>query len=95
MAIAMLLEFTGGTLQQYDQVIEELKLGGRLARGGIFHVVGPADGGIRIVDVWESQEAAEAFQRDRLGPVSQKLGIPQPKVTVWPVHNILTEKYQG
>lgn len=95
MAIALLLEFPGAGQQLYDQIVQELKLGGRLAKGGIFHVSGPMDGGMRIVDVWESQEAFDTFQRDRLGPIAQKLGLAVPKVTVWPVHNMLMEKYQG
>lgn len=90
MAIAVLMEFPAGTMEQYDAVIEEMNLGGKPTQGGIFHVAGPMEGGgIRIVDVWESQEAMERFTREQIGPITQKHGIAAPKVTVWPVRNML------
>src|SRR5437764_1369145 len=45
MAVAMLLEWPGATIEQYDAVIRDLDLGGKSYRGGIFHVAGPAEGG--------------------------------------------------
>ena len=44
-----------------------------------------------MVDVWESQDAFNTFVAV-LGPVAQSVGIPQPQVTIWPIHNILTPK---
>lgn len=44
---------------------------------------------MRIVDVWESQEAMERFTHEQIMPITQKYGIAAPKVTVWPVRNIL------
>lgn len=91
MAIAVLMEFPTGTVEQYDAVIAEMNLGGKTAPGGIFHVAGPMEGGgIRIVDVWESQEAMEKFAGEQIMPITQKHGIAPPRVTVWPVRNTLT-----
>ncbi|MHB8648116.1 MAG: hypothetical protein ACYDAR_20230 [Thermomicrobiales bacterium] len=90
MAIAVLMEFPAGTLAQYDAVIEEMKLGGKLAPHGIFHIAGPMEGGgIRIVDVWDSQEAFDDFARNKIGPITQKHGIAAPNLTIWPAHNML------
>ncbi len=90
MAIAVLMEFPSGTLEQYDAVIAEMNLGGKPAPHGIFHVAGPKEGGgMRLVDVWESQEAMERFTAEQIVPITQKHGIAPPNVTVWPVHNIL------
>ena len=88
--LAMILEWRGVEQREYDAVIEALELGGKTYKGGVFHVAGPMDGGWRVVDVWESQEAFDAFLRDKLGPVSQRLGVPAPQITAWPVHNTLT-----
>jgi len=91
MAIAVLMEFPVGTVEQYDAVIEEMNLGGKPGPGGIFHVAGPMEGGgMRIVDVWESQEAMEKFAGEQIMPITQKHGLAPPTVTVWPVHNTLT-----
>ncbi len=95
MAIALIMEFHGGTIEQYDAAIEALQLNGRVPQGGIFHVAGPMDGGIRIVDVWESQDLVDTFMRERMGPVTERLGIVRPQITVWPVHNMLNEPYTG
>src|SRR6266566_4717285 len=59
MAVAFLQELPGATQEQYDQVVETLR--GQTAEGRIFHVAGPIEGGWRIVDVWESQEAVNKF----------------------------------
>jgi hypothetical protein len=42
-------------------------------------VCGPtSDGGWRMVDVWESQEAFERFANELLIPQARALGFPQP-----------------
>jgi hypothetical protein len=90
MAVAVMLEFPVGTVEQYDAVIDEMQLGGKPAPHGIFHVAGPMEGGgMRIMDVWDSQKAFEDFAQNKIGPITQKHGIGAPKVTVWPVHNTL------
>lgn len=89
MAVAVLLEFPAGSLEQYDAVIEEMNLGGKPAPHGIFHVAGPTESGLRIVDVWDSPEEFEHFAQNKIGPITQKHGIAAPTVSVWPVHNML------
>ena len=91
MAIAVMQDFPGGTQQQYDQVLEQLDLGGNTPKGNLFHTAGPIDEGWRVLDVWESQDALNAFLA-KLGPIAQSAGAPQPQVTIWPIHNILTPK---
>jgi quinol monooxygenase YgiN len=89
MALAFLFELPGTTQEQYDQVIEKLQLGGRTYPGQLFHVAGPMEGGWRVVDVWESQEAADKFLQAKLGQAFQEVGIAPTQPKVWPVHNIL------
>jgi hypothetical protein len=73
MAIAVVQVFRGGTLEQYDRVIESLNFtpGGQGAPGGLFHWVTETDGDVRITDVWDSREAFEAFARDKIGPAKR------------------------
>jgi hypothetical protein len=90
MAIAVLMEFPGATVEQYDAVVAETNPGGKPGPGGIFHVAGPSEGGgIRIVDVWESREAMEKFAGEQIMPILQEHGVAAPKMTVWPVHGML------
>jgi hypothetical protein len=92
MAIAVIMDFTEGTLEDYDKVVQRLGLapGGPGAPGGLFHWVSGTDGGARIVDVWQTREQADAFYQDKLGPVTTELGLPQPEISYFDVHNFQT-----
>jgi hypothetical protein len=87
MALAFLFEIPGVTEVQQDQIMEHLQRGGKTAQGRIFHLDGPMEGGWRILDVWESQEAANTFFQEALGTTLQALGLAlaQPR-QVWTVH---------
>ena len=94
MAVAFLQEFSEGTQEQYDQAMEKLARSGIRSEGRIFHVAGPIEAGIeagwRIVDVWESQEAFDAFIQQS-GPVLQETEMwPPDLIKDWPVHNLLS-----
>ena len=89
MATVMSMEWPGVTQEQYDRVMSNLGLDKNPPTGGIFHVAGFTGGSLRVLDVWESQQAFERFQNDRLTAAVQKAGITtQPKVQFYPVHNI-------
>jgi hypothetical protein len=59
----------------YDAIIQELDLERRPASGALAHACGFDDGGICVVDVWESRHDFDAFLSDRLGPVFAKLNV--------------------
>jgi hypothetical protein len=93
MAIGVILEFKGATLDQYDQLIDRMGLQprGPGAPGGIFHWVTATDDGLRITDVWETREHFEQFARDQIGPYAQEIGLPSPpQITFHEVHNYQT-----
>ena len=93
MAVAVVLDFEGATLDQYDQVIEKMGFspGGAGAPGGLFHWVTKTDDGIRVVDVWESREQFQDFADNQIGPHTQEVGLPNPpRVHFHDVHNHLT-----
>jgi hypothetical protein len=89
-AIAVQLDFPGGTLEEYDQALESIGFlpGGPAARGELFHWVTATDGGIRVVDVWESREAFDSYFEKSVLPVLSEVGAPDPPVIhVFDVHN--------
>jgi hypothetical protein len=90
MAVAFLFENPGMTQEQYDQVVETLQRDGKTAQGRLFHLAGPMEGGWRVLEVWESQEAWDKFLRETLGPLLQGAGAPPPHQQLWPVHNSLS-----
>jgi len=96
MAVAFLLEIPGFTPEQSAAVLQALGLDENPAAGQVMHLEGPMEGGMRIVDVWDSAEAFQAFVKERLAAAFQKAGATfpadmQPKA-VWPVTGILMVK---
>ena len=93
MAVAVELNFSGATLEQYDQVLEKMGFAhrGPGAPGGIFHWVTKTDGGIRVVDVWESKEQFERFAQEQIGPYTKEAGFEgEPEIRFSDVYNYLT-----
>ena len=86
------LFFPGGTVEQYDQVIEKMGFthGGRGAPGGMFHWVTATDNGFRVTDVWETQEQFQQFAEEKIEPLTQEVGLSRPNVTIHHVHHHLT-----
>jgi hypothetical protein len=64
--------------------------------GRLVHVAGPTDEGVRIIDVWESEEAWEQFRSERLAPAMAALGGPScPEPTfrdLHPEHVVLRDR---
>jgi hypothetical protein len=89
MAIAMMVDNNGGTQEIYDRVRERLGL--EKPAGGIFHAAGPSpDGGWRVIEVWDSEEDAKRFVKERLLPAFEAVGAaPPPPPQFWPVHNYM------
>jgi hypothetical protein len=55
--------------------------------GLIVHLAGPTDEGFRVIAVWESEAAWQAFRAERLQPAIAALGGPsQPEPTFRDLH---------
>jgi hypothetical protein len=93
MAVAVQLDFKGATLDQYDQIIQKMgfRPEGSGGPGGLFHWVTKTADGIRVTDVWQAREQFEKFAAEKIGPITQAVGIPEPPVIqFFEVHNYLT-----
>lgn len=89
MPTIMYMEWPGVTQEQYNRVMNLLGLDANPPKGGIFHVAGFSGGALRVLDIWESQQNFEQFQKDRLTNAVQQAGInTQPKVQYFPAHNV-------
>ncbi len=90
MAVAIVMDFPGATLDHYNAVIQRMGFDpmGTPPEGAIFHFVVKTDDGVRVTDVWETMEQFDAFAKEQIGPHSEAAGIPGPPVTsVYEVHN--------
>jgi hypothetical protein len=88
MAVVMSMNWAGVTAEQYDAVRDAVKWEDGVD-GGVFHVAWFQDGSMRVVDVWESAEAFDAFVNDRLMPGVAQVGLEgQPEVDIQPAHRV-------
>jgi hypothetical protein len=90
MAILMVLELPGATVEQYDKVHEVMAdSGGADAEGLVSHVAGPTDDGLLIIDVSESEDAMNRFVGEQVAPAMEEVGVPQARPRIFPVHNLI------
>jgi hypothetical protein len=93
MAMAVVMDFQGGTLAQYD---EALRLMGFQREGGgppgaLFHWTAATPDGLRVVDVWRSREEFDRFAMEQMGPITQQAGFTSaPAMAFFDVYNYLT-----
>ena len=91
MAFAIVAEMPGLSRGQYEMVVTKVNESGSPA-GVLFHGGGPIEGGYRVVEVWESAEAAQQFYDSEV--LKQATGslpaeLQQPRVVLtWPVHGL-------
>lgn len=82
MTVALVIDIPDGTMEQYEQVVARLHPDRRMAPGGVLHVAGRYQGGLRAIDLWESIEHFVRFRDEQLVPEIQALGVAMPDVRV-------------
>jgi hypothetical protein len=88
--VAVMVDNPEGSQELYERIRAHLGL--EKPAGGIVHVAGPSpNGGWRVIELWESEEAARRFFRERFEPALEALGRsgPPPPREFWPVHSYL------
>jgi hypothetical protein len=95
-AVVIVHQGAGLTRESYQETIRRVT-GGKAqlespadwpAEGMLVHTAGEAEGGFRIVDVWESEEAVQRFG-ETLMPILQELGIEAP-LEIYPAETFVT-----
>ena len=88
MAVVLVHQGPSDTQETYEEVVRKLADGkSRLetpsdwpVAGLLVHAAGQGEGGFRVVDVWESEEACNQFG-EILAPILQEVGIDdQPEL---------------
>ena len=78
------------TREQYDQLDKEIT---KDPDGLILHSAAPTDGGFQIIDVWDSKEAYERFERETLFPAFERIGVSMKSPP--PRHDFDVHKVRG
>jgi quinol monooxygenase YgiN len=89
MALGLYFTPSAFTKDKYDEALRRLEEAGAGAPGGRFyHVALETNGQIQVLDIWESQEAFEAFGQT-LVPILSELGVDPGEPMASPVHNVI------
>jgi hypothetical protein len=89
MALGLYFTPSGFTTEKYDQALRKLdEAGAGAPEGRSYHVALETNGEIQVFDIWESQEAFEAFGQT-LVPILNDLGVDPGEPMVSPVHNVI------
>jgi hypothetical protein len=84
-AVGVIFEVEGLTEAMYDQLRSRVHVANQPVEGQLYHAAGQGKNGWCIVEVWESQEAADRFFND----VIANAGLsPTPKY--FQVHNVMS-----
>ena len=87
--IVVVLDIPGQTDNQQDQLMKELESAGLGSpKGRLYHVNCSTEGGMLVVEVWESDELNDQFVQ-KLVPILQKLGLPLGEPKIYPVQTII------
>ena len=88
MAYCQIFEHPDLTPERMEEVMSHVRSSGPvLPDGAQLLVAGPADPGIRVITIWDSNEARERFVSGRLSDAYDKAGVSldQASVTVFEV----------
>jgi hypothetical protein len=89
MAFARMYDNPNLKQEQYDGMVAKMRVAESPPDGALLHFAGPtADGGWRVIEVWESEGQAQAWD-DKLNPALEAAGIVRPAPEIWPVHNLI------
>ena len=95
MAVVMEMWWKEASLEQYEQARDLVGWERDVPDGAVFHVAWMGDDGFHVVDVWESEDAFNAFAEQRLMPVVKgEVGIEgDPEVTFSNAHRIFDAQH--
>jgi hypothetical protein len=91
--VVMSMRWAGVTPEQYEEARQVVNWEGDVPDGAVLHVAYFDSNGIRVTDVWESEDDFNRFVESRLMPGVQQVGIQgQPDVEFYPVQNVFNAR---
>lgn len=96
MPVVLVHQGTGLTQENYEETVRRVTGGESRpespadwpVEGLLVHAAGEAEGGFRVVDVWESEEAARRFG-ETLVPILRELGV-EAEPELYPAHTFVS-----
>ena len=88
MAVLVIGELPNGDAALDARVMQELNVQNTPPAGALARFAGPTPNGWRVVTVWESEDAYRTFERERLMPLFERLGLGRPTAQVSPLDSM-------
>jgi hypothetical protein len=89
-AILVVSEVAGWTVEQDATLVKALDLDGSPPVGFRIRVAGPTAHGWRIASLWDSEADFERYRNERLVPALTGAGRALPTLEIWPIETIDT-----
>jgi hypothetical protein len=89
MAVQSYAEVPGMTQEMYAGMMQQLEPKLRAAPGFIAHVGAATDQGWSATEIWESEEAMNAWLTGTIAPMIEAAGMPMPPVQARPIHTLI------
>ena len=84
--IVVLVEWEGFTKEIYEKIRKPVNWEGDVPKGMTLHLAAFDEKGMRVTDVWESEEDFNNFIQNRIIPVTEKLVETKPSIEIYPLH---------
>lgn len=96
MRTVIITKWDGLTSEHYEKMRKSVNWEGNKPQGMVFHVAAFDKNGIRVTDVWESEDDYSNFLRTRLMPGAAAAGIKgEPRVDILPLHALFAPTYEA
>jgi len=89
MTVLMTSEMPGTTREQYDGLAAALLPTLQATSGFISHAAGPVEGGYRVTELWESEQAHQAWFSAHVAP-AMPAGATPPRITIQQITTVAT-----
>ena len=88
MAVTVFARYPGLSPQLYDEVVATLDLDASPPIGAILHLVGEAQDGLQVTEIWRTEQAFQAFQDRFLQALQFRGYLALPTVEVGALPNL-------
>jgi hypothetical protein len=95
--VAVVLDFVGATLPQFDRLLLSLRLEPRVPGlpGSLFQWSRATEDGVRVTEVWKSRTHFFVALQQKILPGLAVAGLPKPEITTYDLHTYLTTGSSG
>lgn len=94
MSFVAVMDIQGLTSEEYDAIIAKMGVERQPAEGIYLHAATSIEGGVRVVELWDTKEGFEQYVEDQLVPTSAALGIERPTtVSITPLYNLFAPRH--